>query len=42
VNTIEIAHLVNFLISEKSRQINGQIITIDGGYSAIEPSHLLH
>jgi len=41
VTTLDIAQLVDFLISNKSKQINGQIITIDGGYSAKEESSLI-
>ena len=38
----DIANLVDFLISERSRQINGQIIAIDGGYSSKEASYDLN
>jgi len=38
VTTNDIAFLVDFLLSAKARQINGQIIAIDGGYSSKEAS----
>jgi Enoyl-(Acyl carrier protein) reductase len=41
VTTSDISHLVEFLLSEKSRQINGQILSIDGGYSAKEATYNL-
>jgi len=35
--TIDIAHLVAFLISDESRYITGQVISIDGGALAFRP-----
>ncbi len=34
----DVAHLVEFLISEKASYINGQIVTIDGGYTLQDPT----
>lgn len=34
----DIAHTALFLLSEKSRQINGQTIVVDGGWTATSPS----
>ncbi len=34
----DVAHLAEFLISEKSQYINGQTITLDGGYTLQDPT----
>jgi len=37
----DIADLVQFLLSDKADYINGQIITIDGGYTNQDPTLML-
>jgi NAD(P)-dependent dehydrogenase (short-subunit alcohol dehydrogenase family) len=38
----DIFNTVEFLLSDKSRQITGQIISLDGGYSLTQSYELLH
>jgi 3-hydroxybutyrate dehydrogenase len=39
-HTRDLLSLIEYLLSEKSRNITGQIFTLDGGLSLQEPSHL--
>ena len=32
---LDVAHLTLFLLSENSKYINGQVIKIDGGWTAV-------
>ena len=38
---IDVAYLVEFLLSNKSEYINGQVITLDGGYTNQDPTLLI-
>jgi 3-oxoacyl-[acyl-carrier protein] reductase len=38
---IDVGNLISFLLSEKSNYINGQVISLDGGYTNQDPTLLL-